>query len=62
MSEALSLTHHTFVVEQWIGAGEGAVLVTQLDDSDSPVLLLKPDDVLALIDALQSAAAPPEAR
>ena len=60
MSEALSLTHHTFLVGPWPDAPAGSVLVTQLDGEDSVVLILKPADVPKLIDALRSAAASPE--
>lgn len=54
-SQTLSLTHHTFLVGPWKDAGEGAVLVTQLDDEDSVVLILKPDDVIPLLDAIRRA-------
>lgn len=53
--KSLSLTHHTFLIGPWKDAGSGAVLVTQLDDEEAVVLILKPGDVSALIMALDAA-------
>jgi hypothetical protein len=57
-AELLCLTHHSFLVGRWENAPVGSVIVCQADDEESIVLLLKPDDVQPLIDALSKAARP----
>lgn len=56
---SLSLTHHTFLVGPWADAGDGAVLVTEVDDESCVVLILKPGDVAPLVEALRAASDPP---
>lgn len=55
--EICSTTHHTFLVGPWGGARLGAVHVRELDNPDSVVLILQPNDVMPLIHALAAAAA-----
>lgn len=50
-----STTHHTFLIGPWPDAGVGAVRVTQLDDPDEVVLILKPIDVLPFVASLLAA-------
>lgn len=55
IAEVCSTTHHTFLVGPWKDAGDGAVVVTELDDEDCVVLILKPCDVDPFIAALVAA-------